>query len=70
MGRMFGRRPSRMMHIADETVAMAVDVAATFALIENDKALAEIADAKQISQTAALMTGGPPQIQWETVEEF
>lgn len=67
---MFGRRPSRLMHIADETVAMAVDVAATFALIENDKALAEIAEARQLNQTVALMTGGQPQVQWETVEEL
>lgn len=58
------------MRLADETVAMAVDVAATFALIENDKALTAIAEAKQLDQTVALMTGGQPQVQWETVEEI
>jgi len=70
MGRYFRERPSKLLGLRDETVAMAIDVAATYVLSLNDRELAKIAQL----EAAQLMWGGAsqekPEKAWVTVEEW
>lgn len=62
------RAASELLRIADPTVAMAVDLAATVILSEHDRELAKLASLEAL----ALMWGGKvePEIKWDTVEEL
>ena len=71
MGRQFGRLPSELLLIADQTVAYAVDTAATFLLTQTDREHEEIIEARKLEANIAVMVGGAkPQVKWETVEEW
>lgn len=73
MARNAGRLASEVLRINDPTIAMAVDVVATFVLSEIDRAEADRQEARRIETVASMLTGGRaarPEVEWETVEEL
>lgn len=69
MARQFGRRPSDLYRLRDETVAYALDIAATWLLHKNDQIAEENRQGRLLAALAGGLTGGSS-VEWETVEEF
>jgi hypothetical protein len=67
MAHRFGRLPSELFRLRDETMACAFDVAATLVVHRTEMAQDEN---RQASLIGALAGSPPPQVEWESVEEF
>lgn len=72
MGSKFKTRPSELLGIADDTVAMAVDVAATFFLCEDEAARESNLELIRLQGMQLLMMGGSaqqPEVEYTEVYE-
>ena len=67
MAHRFGRLPSDLFRLRDETVSYAFDVAATLVVHRTEVAMDEN---RQASLIGALAGPPQPQVEWESVEEF
>ncbi len=74
MAAKFGQRPSKLIgiHKSETAIRMAVDVAATYFLFEDEQKQLEQLELARMN--AMLLGGGgkpkEPEVVWETVEEF
>jgi hypothetical protein len=70
MGKLFHRLPSDLLLIADPTVAMAVNTAATLLLTYDDREHDAITDARMMNGLLTAMVGSRPKPRTEIIEEW
>lgn len=74
MAAKFGQRPSKLLgiHKSETAIRMAVDVAATYFLFEDEQKQLENLEIARVNAMLLMMGGKPkePEVVWETVEEY
>lgn len=70
MARQFGSRPSELFKLADETVGMAFDIAATLLLHQQETIAEDNRQNRLLASLAGGLAGAPSAVQWESIEEF